>query len=372
MSQGFSGLSGQRVPLPYSEGLHVPGASFAPPELRSAQSSVTRGFGPVLMAEPGGSAGAIGFDPVRVRKDFPILSEIVNGRPLIWLDNAATTQKPLAVIDRLSHFYLHENSNIHRAAHELARRATDAYEAARDAVARFINASSEEIVFVRGTTEGINLIAQTFGRQMVGEGDEIIVTHLEHHANIVPWQQLCFEKKARLLVAPVDDHGQIQLDAYQRLFSPKTRLVSMSHVSNALGTITPAKEMIDIAHRFGVPVVLDGAQSISHMQVDVRSLGADFFVFSGHKVFAPTGIGAVYGKRALLEQLPPWQGGGNMIKDVTFERTLYHPAPMKFERVPVTLLMLLVCMQRSIMCNRWGSSRSPSTSTRSWSTGRGS
>lgn len=321
----------QKIDLPYSDNFNLPGTGYMPPEIRSGQPNLPRGFGPVLLAEPAGPASAVGFDPVKVRKDFPILSEVVNGRPLVWLDNAATTQKPQAVIDRLSHFYLHENSNIHRAAHELARRATDAYEAAREAVARFINASSEEIIFVRGTTEAINLISQTFGRQMVGEGDEIIVTHLEHHANIVPWQQLCFEKKARLLVAPVDDHGQIQLDAFQRLFSPKTRLVSMSHVSNALGTITPAKEMIDIAHRFGVPVVLDGAQSISHMPVDVRSLGADFFVFSGHKVFAPTGIGAVYGKRSLLEQLPPWQGGGNMIKDVTFERTLYHPAPMKFE-----------------------------------------
>jgi len=296
------------------------------------QAGGVRGFSPALAAAniPAQTSG--GFDHHLARQDFPILSEVVNGKPLIWLDNAATTQKPNAVIERLSQFYLHENSNIHRAAHELARRSTDAYEAARESVARFINApSTHEIIFVRGTTEAINLIAQSYGRQNIGEGDEIIITHLEHHANIVPWQQLCAEKKARLLVAPVDDSGQILLDNYRSLFSSRTKLVSLSQVSNALGTVTPAREMVDIAHRLGVPVVVDGAQSVSHMRVDVQELDCDFFVFSGHKVFGPTGIGVVFGKERILNDMPPWQGGGNMIQDVTFEKTLYHAAPMRFE-----------------------------------------
>ncbi len=290
------------------------------------------GFAPTLIASDTPLRKSTGFDANAIRGDFPILGEVVHGKPLVWLDNAATTQKPQVVIDRLSQFYLHENSNIHRAAHELARRSTDAYEAAREAVGRFINASSSnEIVFVRGTTEAINLIAQTFGRQNVGEGDEVIVTHLEHHANIVPWQQLCSEKKARLLVAPVDDRGQIILDEYSNLFSSRTKFVSLSQVSNALGTITPAREMVEIAHRRNVPVLVDGAQSVSHMPVDVQQLDCDFFVFSGHKVYGPTGIGVLYGKEKLLNDLPPWQGGGNMIQDVTFERTIYHAAPMRFE-----------------------------------------
>jgi len=298
----------------------------------NSRAGGVRGFSPTLAAANILTQSSGGFDPNIVRQDFPILSEVVNGKPLIWLDNAATTQKPHVVIERLSQFYLHENSNIHRAAHELARRSTDAYEAAREAVARFINATStNEIIFVRGTTEAINLIAQSYGRQNISEGDEIIVTHLEHHANIVPWQQLCAEKKARLLVAPVDDSGQILLDNYRSLFSNKTRLVSLSQVSNALGTVTPAREMVDIAHRLGVPVVIDGAQSVSHMRVDVQELDCDFFVFSGHKVFGPTGIGVVFGKERILNDMPPWQGGGNMIQDVTFEKTLYHAAPMRFE-----------------------------------------
>lgn len=313
--------------VPSSQGTAAP-----QPQVGNSQASGLRGFSPALAAANIPKQSSSGFDPNLIRQDFPILSEVVHGKPLIWLDNAATTQKPRAVIERLSHFYLHENSNVHRAAHELARRSTDAYEAARESVARFINASStNEIVFVRGTTEAINLIAQSFGRQNVGEGDEIIVTHLEHHANIVPWQQLCAEKKARLLVAPVDDSGQILLDSYRSLFSSKTRLVSLSQVSNALGTVTPAREMVDIAHRLGVPVVVDGAQSVSHMRVDVQALDCDFFVFSGHKVFGPTGIGVVYGKERILNDMPPWQGGGNMIQDVTFEKTLYHAAPMRFE-----------------------------------------
>jgi cysteine desulfurase/selenocysteine lyase len=278
------------------------------------------------------STGPAPFDPHALRRQFPILEERVHGKRLVWLDNAATTQKPQAVIDRLSRFYRHENSNIHRAAHTLAARATDAYEAARESVRRFVNAPSvREIVFVRGATEGINLIAQTWGRRNVGPGDEIVITWLEHHANIVPWQQLCAEKGARLRVAPVDDRGAILLDEYEKLLGPKTRLVSLSQVSNALGTITPAQQMVELAHRHGAKVVVDGAQAVSHMHVDVQLLDCDFFVFSGHKVFAPTGIGAVFGKQAVLDAMPPWQGGGNMIQDVTFERTVYQPAPARFE-----------------------------------------
>jgi len=272
------------------------------------------------------------FDVHAVRRDFPILQERVKGRQLIWLDNAATTQKPQAVIDRLAYFYQHENSNIHRAAHELAARATDAYEAARDSVKRFIHASSsDEIVFVRGATEGINLVAQSWGRQNIGAGDEIVITWLEHHANIVPWQQLCQQTGAVLKVAPVDNTGQIILAEYEKLLSQKTKLVSIAQVSNALGTVTPIQEMIASAHRYGARVLIDGAQGISHLPVDVQTLDCDWYVFSGHKVFAPTGIGVVYGKLDLLNSTQPWQGGGNMIQDVTFEKTLYHNAPARFE-----------------------------------------
>jgi len=272
------------------------------------------------------------FDVNAVRRDFPILQERVNGRQLIWFDNAATTQKPQAVIDRLAWFYAHENSNIHRAAHELAARATDAYEGARQKVARFLGAAStEEIIFVRGATEAINLIAKTWGAQNVGAGDEIIVSHLEHHANIVPWQQLAAEKGAKLRVIPVDDSGQVLLDEYRRLLNDRTKIVSVTQVSNALGTVVPVKEIVELAHRAGAVAVVDGAQSVSHMRVNVQAIDADFFVFSGHKIFGPTGIGAVYGKRKLLEDMPPWQGGGNMIQDVTFEKTIYHGPPARFE-----------------------------------------
>jgi len=272
------------------------------------------------------------FDANLVRKDFPILRELVNGRPLIWFDNAATTQKPQAVIDRISYFYEHENSNIHRAAHELAARATDAYEGARETVRRFINAPSvDNIVFVRGTTEAINLVAKTWGKKHLGEGDEIVISHLEHHANIVPWQQLCQETGAKLKVAPVDDSGQILLAEYQQLLTSRVKLVAFTQVSNALGTVTPAAEMIQMAHRAGAKVLLDGAQSVSHMRTDVQALDPDFFVFSGHKVFGPTGIGALYGKPEVLNDMPAWQGGGNMIQDVTFDKTIYHEAPAKFE-----------------------------------------
>lgn len=272
------------------------------------------------------------FDVNAVRRDFPILNERVNGKPLVWFDNAATTQKPQSVIDRLAYFYAHENSNIHRAAHELAARATDAYEAARNKVQRFLGAgSADEIIFVRGATEAINLVAKTWGVQNIGEGDEIVVSLLEHHANIVPWQQLAAQVGAKIRVIPVDDTGQLKLDELQKLLNPKTRLVSVTQVSNALGTVTPIKQVIDMAHAAGAKVLVDGAQSVSHLRVNVQALDADFFVFSGHKIFGPTGIGVVYGKKALLEQMPPWQGGGNMIADVTFEKTLFQPAPNKFE-----------------------------------------
>jgi cysteine desulfurase/selenocysteine lyase len=267
-----------------------------------------------------------------IRKDFPILQERVHGRQLIWLDNAATTQKPNAVIDRLSYFYRHENSNIHRAAHTLAARATDAYESAREKTRRFLNASStREIIFVRGTSEGINLVAKSWGHRYVQKDDEIVITWLEHHANIVPWQQLCVEKGARLLVAPVNDRGEVILEEYEKLLSPRTRIVSFSHVSNALGTITPAREMVAMAHRYGARVLVDGAQAVSHMRTDVQALDCDFYVFSGHKVFGPTGIGVVYGKLDVLDATPPWQGGGNMIVDVTFEKTTYQTPPARFE-----------------------------------------
>jgi cysteine desulfurase/selenocysteine lyase len=272
------------------------------------------------------------FDVEAIRRDFPILRERVNGRPLVWLDNAATTQKPQSVIDRLSYFYAHENSNVHRAAHELAARATDAYESTREKVRRFLNApAARDIVFVRGATEGINLVAQSWGRQNIRKGDEIVITWLEHHANIVPWQMLCSEKEARLRVAPVDDTGQVILEEYEKLLGPQTRLVSVTQVSNALGTVTPVSEMVQAAHRHGAAVLVDGAQAVSHMRVDVQALDCEFYVLSGHKLFAPTGIGVVYGKPAILDGTRPWQGGGNMIQDVTFERILYNTPPARFE-----------------------------------------
>ncbi|MDR1633284.1 MAG: cysteine desulfurase [Dysgonamonadaceae bacterium] len=272
------------------------------------------------------------FDVEAIRRDFPILHQKVHGKDLIWFDNAATTQKPQQVIDAISHYYENDNSNIHRASHTLAARATDAYEGARGKVRRFINASSEEeIVFVRGTTEGINLVAQTYGRKFIQPGDEIILSTLDHHANIVPWQQLAKERNARLLVIPVNDRGDIIMEEYERLLSPRTKIVSFAQVNNTFGTISPAKLMIDRAKRYGARVLIDGAQSIAHSTVDVQDLDADFFVFSGHKIYAPNGIGVVYAKKELLDLLPPWQGGGNMIKDVTFEETVFNTPPAKFE-----------------------------------------
>lgn len=285
---------------------------------------------PLLKGQLGGFTS--GFDAYKIKRDFPILNEKVNGKPLVWLDNAATTQKPQSVIDRLSYFYQHENSNIHRAAHDLAARATDAYEAARKKVQQFIGAGSpNEIIFVRGATEAINLVAQSWGEQYLKSDDEIIVSHLEHHANIVPWKRLADKKGLKLKVIPVDDDGQILLDEYEKLLGPRTKLVAFTQVSNALGTVTPAEQIVAMAHAAGAKVLVDGAQSVSHMPVNVQVLDADWFVFSGHKVFGPTGIGVLYGKEGLLNETEPWQGGGNMIQDVTFEKIRYHNAPARFE-----------------------------------------
>ncbi len=328
------GSSGFTPHLPLVSQPAIPGSTQATdagqPLAPSAGDAGLVEFRPDVVPDLGLSKRPL--DPRLIRQDFPILQERVHGRQLIWLDNAATTQKPNAVIDRLSYFYQHENSNIHRAAHTLAARATDAYESAREKTRRFLNASStREIIFVRGTTEGINLIAQAWGRRNVQKDDEVVITWLEHHANIVPWQQLCSEKGARLRVAPVNDRGEVILEEYEKLLSPRTRIVSFSHVSNALGTITPAREMVEMAHRHGARVLVDGAQAVSHMRADVQALDCDFYVFSGHKVFGPTGIGAVYGKLDVLDNMPPWQGGGNMIVDVTFEKTVYQTAPARFE-----------------------------------------
>ncbi|MDR3218235.1 MAG: cysteine desulfurase [Dysgonamonadaceae bacterium] len=272
------------------------------------------------------------FDVQAIRKDFPILHQKVNGKDLVWFDNAATTQKPSQVIEAVKHYYENDNSNIHRASHTLAARSTDGYEGAREKVAKFINApSAEDIIFVRGTTEGINLVTQTYGWKFIQPGDEIIVSTLDHHANIVPWQQLAKEKNAKLLVIPINDKGEVILEEYERLLSSRTKIVSFAQVNNTFGTISPAKTMIDMAKRYGARVLIDGAQSIAHTPVDVQDLDVDFFVFSGHKIYAPNGIGVVYGKKELLELIPPWQGGGNMIKDVTFEETVFNAPPAKFE-----------------------------------------
>lgn len=278
------------------------------------------------------SGGSRALDVHAIRKDFPALHQRVHGKPLIWFDNAATTQKPQAVIDAISHYYAHDNSNIHRAAHTLAARSTDAFEGARETVQKFLGAGkSSEIIFVRGTTEGINLIAQTYGRKFLQPGDEIVLSTLEHHANIVPWQMIAKEKGAVIRVIPVNDRGEIILEQYQAILGPKTKLVALTQASNSLGTILPVHEMTQMAKRYGARVVIDGAQSVSHIPVNVQELGCDFFVFSGHKIFGPTGIGAVFAKEEVQEIMPPWQGGGNMIRTVTFEETTYSDPPAKFE-----------------------------------------
>jgi len=271
-------------------------------------------------------------DPAAIREDFPILRRRVHGRPLVYLDNAATTQKPQIVIDRLTRYYSEENANVHRGVHVLSAEATDAYDAARERVRRFVNAADvREIVFVRGTTEAINLVARSFGGNRIGAGDEVLISEMEHHSNIVPWQIVCEEKGAHIRVIPMTDAGELRLDEYERLLGPRTRIVSVAHVSNALGTINPVEEIVRLAHDRGIPVLVDGAQAVAHMPVDVRSIGCDFYAFSGHKVFGPMGIGALYGRAPLLEAMPPYQGGGDMIRSVTFERTLYNDVPYKFE-----------------------------------------
>ena len=273
-----------------------------------------------------------GFDVATIRKDFPVLHQKIHGKQLVWFDHAATTQQPLSVINAVAQFYATDNSNIHRGAHTLAARATDAYEGAREKIRQFIGAgSATEIIYVRGTTEGINLVAQTWGRKFLQPGDEIVLSILEHHANIVPWQMVAHERGARIKVVPVNDRGEIIMEEYTKLLGPRTKFVSLTQASNGLGTVLPVKEMIQLAKRFDAKVLIDGAQSVAHIPVNVQDLDADFFVFSGHKIFAPTGIGVVYGKRELLELMPPWQGGGNMIKDVRFEETIYNEAPAKFE-----------------------------------------
>ena len=324
----------------FADGARLPAAiperatpeALARPALAS-EVIPSEGYSPELVPDLGRATSPGLFDAHAIKQDFPILEERVHGnKRLIWLDNAATTQKPRAVIERLSYFYEHENSNIHRAAHTLAARATDAYEGARERVRRFLNASSvKEVVFTRGATEAINLVAKSWGHRNIEAGDEIVLTVLEHHANIVPWQQLAAQKGAKIRVAPVDSSGQIILEEFEKLFNPRTRIAAFTQVSNALGTITPARDMVEIAHRHGALALVDGAQTVSHQRVDVQALDADFYVFSGHKVFGPTGIGALYGKTAVLEHMPPWQGGGNMIADVTFEKTVYQPPPFRFE-----------------------------------------
>ncbi len=276
--------------------------------------------------------GETTFPVEEVRRDFPILHQQVYGHPLVYLDNAATSQKPRAVIDAISRYYERGNANIHRGVHFLSEHATEEHEAARRTVQAFLNAADKrEIIFVRSATEGINLVAQTYGRKHVGAGDEVLITAMEHHSNIVPWQMLCEEKDAKLRVVPINDRGELMMDELPKLLGPRTRLLAVTHVSNALGTINPLRKIVEIAHSHGVPVVVDGAQAVPHLKVDVQALDCDFYVFSGHKVYGPTGIGVLYGKRALLEAMPPYQGGGDMIRSVTFEKTLYNDLPYKFE-----------------------------------------
>ncbi len=305
-----------------------PAKASAQPRVEPARHS---GPAPRVTSHGSSPVGAP-FDVEHVRKDFPALHQSVNGHRLVWLDNAATTHKPQSVIDATSEFYGRHNSNIHRAAHTLAARSTDLFEGGREKVRRFLNApSKDDIVFVRGTTEAINLVANSYGRANLGPGDEIIVSQIEHHANIVPWQLLTQATGATLRVIPVDDRGEIIFEQYAALLSGRTKIVSVTHVANALGTVNPVREIIALAHAYGVPVLVDAAQSTPHIPIDVQALDADFVVFSGHKVFGPTGIGALYGKRHLLEAMPPWQGGGHMIEDVTFSKTVYKGAPEKFE-----------------------------------------
>jgi len=273
-----------------------------------------------------------GFDVDKVREDFPVLKQRIHGKPLVYLDSAATAQKPLAVIDAIRKFYEVDCANIHRGVHELSQRSTAAYEETRTKAKRFLNARAKnEVIFVRGTTEGINLVASSWGRKNVREGDEIVISALEHHSNIVPWQLLCEEKGAKLRVIPMDDRGELLLEEYEKLLGPRTRMVAVGHISNALGTVNPVRQIVEMAHRAGALALIDGAQAAPHLKIDVQALDADFYAFSGHKVFGPTGIGILYGKARLLNAMPPYQGGGDMIKTVTFEKTVYADLPYKFE-----------------------------------------
>ena len=286
---------------------------------------------PQLEAPPTATAPRA-FDVEKVRRDFPILQMKVHGKPLVYLDNAATSQKPKAVLDAMIRYYEQGNANIHRGVHFLSEHATEEHEAARETVRRFLNAAeAHEIVFVRGATEGINLVVQTYGRAHVGTGDEVLITAMEHHSNIVPWQILCEEKGAKLRVVPINESGELRLDEFSKLLGPRTKIVALTHVSNALGTIVPLREIVKMAHAQNVPVLVDGAQAVPHIPVDVQALDCDFYAFSGHKVYGPTGIGVLYGKSALLEAMPPYQGGGDMISSVTFEKTTYNKLPFKFE-----------------------------------------
>lgn len=283
-------------------------------------------------SEPPCQECLVGLGPERIREDFPALATRVHGKPLVYLDSAATTHKPRSVIEALTRFYAEENSNVHRGVHHLSQVATQAYESSRTRVRQFLNAAHDrEIVFTRGTTEGINLVAQTYGRTVLRAGDELLVSAMEHHSNIVPWQMICEEQGARLKVIPINDAGELLLDDYARLLGDRTRLVAVTHVSNALGTVNPVRDLIALAHGRGVPVLVDGAQAVPHLPVDVRDLDCDFYAFSGHKLFGPTGIGVLYGKAHVLESMPPYQGGGDMISAVTFEKTLYNVLPYKFE-----------------------------------------
>jgi cysteine desulfurase / selenocysteine lyase len=283
-------------------------------------------------SDRGLQVAATGFDVATVRKDFPILARSVRGKKLVYLDNAATSQKPQAVIDTISRYYEQENANIHRGVHFLSEQATEEHERARQTVQRFVNAdAASEIIFVRGATEAINLVAQTYGRAHVHAGDEVLITAMEHHSNIVPWQILCEEKRAKVSVAPINDNGELLLDEFEARLGPRTKVVAVTHVSNALGTVNPIGEIVELAHRRNIPVLVDGAQAIPHFNVNVQALDCDFYAFSGHKRYGPTGIGVLYGKASLLEQMPPYQGGGEMIRSVTFEKTTYNTLPFKFE-----------------------------------------
>jgi cysteine desulfurase/selenocysteine lyase len=278
------------------------------------------------------TTNASGFDVARIREDFPILDQMVNGKPLVYLDNAATTQKPQVVIDALVNYYTSDNSNVHRGVHTLSQRATEDFDIGMSKARQFLNAGSDqEIIFVKGTTDGINLVAQSYARPNLGEGDDIIISTMEHHSNIIPWQVLCQEKGAHLRVIPISDAGELLIDEYEKLLTPRTKLVAITHVSNVLGTVNPIEQIVEIAHNRGVPVLVDGAQAVPHMAVDVQKLGCDFYVFSGHKIYGPTGIGVLYGKSELLEAMPPYQLGSEMIKSVTFEHTIYNDLPFKFE-----------------------------------------